>query len=143
MNDLDLLYRDVIRKHAAQPVGFRRPIDATHQHEADNPLCGDRILIQLRIVNGELEAAAFDGEACAICMASASLLCEHAGGSSPASVLDEQAWLAGRLGPEGSDELPEDSSRAELMPLLGVRQYPSRIRCALLPWEAVEEALTD
>ena len=136
MNDLDLLYRDAIRKHAAQPVGFRRPIDATHQHEADNPLCGDRILIQLRIVHGELEAAAFDGEACAICMASASMLCETLPGH-PVSYLENQhdQLQAALTGDSGS------SVMEALVPLLGVKPYPARIRCATLPWSAARSAL--
>ncbi len=53
MNDLTGLYRDSIKRHAAKPVGYRRAIDATHQHEADNPLCGDRILMQSLRIEGQ------------------------------------------------------------------------------------------
>ena len=136
MNDLTLLYRDTIKRHAADPVGFRQPIDATHQHEADNPLCGDRILVQLRIVNGRLEAAAFDGEACAICMASASLLCEAVPGH-PVNYLEN---LHDRLlaAFDGEHDL---AGMETLSPLLGVKPYPSRIRCATLPWTAARSAL--
>ena len=136
MSDLTLLYRDTIKRHAAEPVGFRQPIDATHQHEADNPLCGDRILVQLRIVNDRLEAAAFDGEACAICMASASLLCEAVPGH-PVNYLEN---LHDRLLAAFDGE--HDLAGVEaLIPLLGVKPYPSRIRCATLPWTAARSAL--
>ena len=88
MNDIGRLYRDTIKQHAADPVGYRQEIDATHQYEEYNPLCGDRILVQLRIADKRVEAAAFDGEACAICMASASLLCDNTPGH-PVSRLED------------------------------------------------------
>jgi len=136
MNGLSNLYRETIRQHAAEPVGFRRQIDATHRHEAYNPLCGDRIEIQLRIVNGAVEAAAFDGEACAICMASASLLCDTTPGQ-PVGYLET---LHDRL--HAALEKGHDLDGAEaLKPLLGVMPYPSRIRCATLPWTAAIGAL--
>ena len=80
VNDLNALYLEAIKQHAADPTGYRQKIDATHQFEEYNPLCGDRILVQLRITQEQVEAAAFDGEACAICMASASLLCGNTPG---------------------------------------------------------------
>jgi nitrogen fixation NifU-like protein len=136
MNGLSSLYREAIRKHAAEPVGFRQKIDATHRHEVHNPLCGDRIEVQLRIVDGKVEAAAFDGEACAICMASASLLC----GATPGHPVAYLAELNERLHAaleNGGDLEGADS----LKPLLGVMPYPSRIRCATLPWAAAVGAL--
>lgn len=164
---LATLYRDVIRRHAADPTGFRRPIEATHRHEAYNALCGDRVDIALQVGDGHVQAAAFDGEACAICLASASLLCSLVPGESVEGVRRMAADLAAVLsysvgadssaiGPAktypggnapppsrmnpllqvGDCALPE-----ELRPLLGVRPYPSRVRCATLPWEAVLRAL--
>ena len=87
------LYRDAIRHHAANPVGYRQAIDATHRHEEYNPLCGDRIELALRIENQRVESAAFDGEACAICMASASLLCSLAPGEPVSRMLSLGAEL--------------------------------------------------
>jgi nitrogen fixation NifU-like protein len=136
MNGLSSLYQETIRQHAAEPVGFRQKIDATHRHEAHNPLCGDRIEVQLRIVNGEVEAAAFDGEACAICMASASLLCSATPGH-PVIYLEE---LHERL--HEALENGRDLDGADMLkPLLGVMRYPSRIRCATLPWTVAAGAL--
>jgi nitrogen fixation NifU-like protein len=136
VSDLSRLYREAITRHAAHPVGYRRQIDSTHRHEEYNPLCGDRVLVRLRIVRDRVEAAAFDGEACAICMASASLLCENVPGR-PVSHLENlhdrlQAALDGTAGNEGPEEL---------MPLLGVKPFPSRIRCATLPWDTARKAL--
>jgi nitrogen fixation NifU-like protein len=129
------LYLDTIKQHAADPVGFRQEIDATHQHEEYNPLCGDRILLQLRIVGGRIEAAAFYGEACAICMASSSLLCEQVPGHTVADLLRQQKQLGDAL--ESGEASPGIDA---LTPLLGVRQYPSRIQCATLPWKAATRA---
>ncbi len=136
MNGLSSLYREAIRQHAAEPVGFRQPIDATHRHEEFNPLCGDRIEVQLRIINGLVEAAAFDGEACAICMASASLLCEAAPGHPVAHLVALHDRLHAAL--ENGQDLDDADT---LKPLLGVTPYPSRIRCATLPWAAAVGAL--
>lgn len=136
MSGLSNLYRDAIRRHAADPVGFRQEIDATHQFEADNPLCGDRIKMQLRIVDDTVESAAFDGAGCAICMASASLLCETVPGKAVSHLEALHDRLHDAL--EGGGNLEEVD---ELKPLLGVKPYPGRILCATLPWTAAYRAL--
>ena len=136
MSDLASLYRESIRQHAADPVGFRRQIDATHQYEEYNPLCGDRILIQLQVKQGQVEAAAFDGEACAICMASASLLCENTPGKAVGHLEELHDRLQAALSGDG-----EIDGIEVLLPLLGVKPYPSRIRCATLPWSAASKSL--
>jgi nitrogen fixation NifU-like protein len=136
VSDLSGLYLDQIKQHAADPVGFRQDIQPTHQHEDYNPLCGDRILLQLRIKSGKVEAAAFDGEACAICLASASLLCKNIPGH-PTTHLQ-------RLYEELCEALAGQQESIDieaLYPLLGVRPYPSRIRCATLPWSAACKAM--
>lgn len=145
--DLTRLYREVIKAHAADPVGYRRIIEATHRHAAYNPLCGDRVEIALRVERDRIEAAAFDGEACAICMASASLLCSLAPGHTATGLRELSDGLNHAL--LDRTEFNRESSqmnprlREELHPLLGVRPYPSRIRCATLPWDAALQALDD
>ena len=135
VKDLAQLYLDAIKQHAADPVGFRQEIDATHQHEEYNPLCGDRIVLQLRINSGRIEAAAFDGEACTICLASSSMLCENVPGHPVEDLLDQQQQLSNAL--ESGKGSPAIDA---LTPLLGVRSYPSRIQCATLPWKAAARA---
>ena len=143
-NDLATLYRDAIRRHAAEPVGYQVPIDATHRHEEYNPLCGDRIEVALLIRHGCIEVAAFDGEACAICMASASLLCKLAPGQTPRELRQLSQQLQQGLGIRGaSDPVPNPELPVALRPLLGVRPYPSRVRCATLPWTAAGRALKE
>jgi nitrogen fixation NifU-like protein len=136
VKDLTRLYREAIKRHAADPVGFRQDIQPTHQHEEHNSLCGDRILVQLRILSGQVEAAAFDGEACAICLASASLLCEIV----PGQAADQLENLHEKLC-EALNGVHESIEIKALSPLLGVRPFPSRIRCATLPWSAASKAL--
>ena len=136
MNDLNDLYLEAIKQHAADPTGFRQEIDATHQFEEYNPLCGDRILVQLRITQELVEAAAFEGEACAICMASASLLCGNIPGKSVRHLRELHERLLTAL-----DSDHDSDGIDPLKPLLGVRSYPSRIRCATLPWSAASKAL--
>ena len=153
--DLARLYREAIRQHSSEPIGYRERIDATHRHEEYNPQCGDRVEIRLRVAEGSIRAAAFDGEACAICMASASMLCCLLPGR-PVSEIRElgeslQEALSMTAGPSADAKdagEPNTPSRLKpllhpsLQPLLGVRPYPSRVRCATLPWTAAQRALT-
>lgn len=136
VDDLSCLYRETILHHAHHPVGFRKAIRETHRNEQFNPLCGDRIVVLLEVEGETVKDAAFDGEACAICTASASLLCQRAPGQSVDEMGATQRWLESAL--HGKEEPAEYEA---LQSLLGVRRYPSRIRCVLLPWEALMQAV--
>jgi nitrogen fixation NifU-like protein len=143
--DLSRLYRETIMRHAREPVGYRQAIGCTHRHEEHNPQCGDRVVMKFRIVEEQIEAAAFEGEACAICMASASMLCEELAGGSVGKLVEMHGELLLALGAEGpgaESESPRPAATAQLSALLGVRKYPSRIRCATLPWTAALRALS-
>ena len=72
---LEVLYRDVIRDHNKRPRNFR-VLEGGSQAEGSNPLCGDRLTVYLRIANGAIQKAAFQGFGCAIAIASASLMTE-------------------------------------------------------------------
>ena len=133
------LYRETIIRHAGSPVGYDDEIATTHECEKFNPLCGDRIIIRFQVEGNQIVATAFSGEACAICMASASILCEELKQSLTTELVNRQQWLSDELTSESQADIEGyDSMRA----LLGVKRYPSRIRCALLPWEAAIEALS-
>lgn len=136
MNSLKQLYRDTIRQHAADPVGFKKNIEATHHCEGLNPQCGDRVEIFLKVSAGMIEDIAFEGEACTICLASASLMCESVAGQSASVFAERKQALEQAL--RSREEAPDIG---ELSPLLGVRPYPSRVQCATLPWTTVERAL--
>jgi len=134
--ELNRLYREAIMRHARNPTGRGKVIRETHRSEQFNPLCGDHIILSLHIESNRVTDAAFAGEACAICTASASLLCEHAPGRSAGEMMSMRRWLESAL----RSEAPPVTHQA-LQPLLEVRDYPSRIRCALLPWDALAEAV--
>ena len=129
------LYRQVILANAARPCGMDEDIPATHRASRNNPLCGDDIEVRFQVVDGAIRTAAFSGEACAICLASASLLCRHA----PGLGTEQLATLATgfRKALSGASGDCADF----LAPLLGVRSYPARIACATLPWETGLAAL--
>lgn len=131
-------YRETVLRHSVEPVGYHQAIEATHEAERYNPLCGDRVTLKFHVTRERIEEAAFEGEACAICLASASLLCEHAPGLTPAELQRTGESLGALLSGEEVEAID-----ADLRSLAGVRKYPSRIRCAQLPWEAAEKALSD
>lgn len=130
------LYRDVVIDHAVAPVGYRQAITVTHRHELYNPLCGDKVDMQFQLDEERILAAAFDGEACAICMASASMLCEAAPQKTAGEICHQYELLVAALKDKQSKPGLES-----LQALLAVRRYPARVRCALLPWEAAVKAL--
>lgn len=132
---LAALYRETILVNAVNPTGMNLDIPATHRANRNNPLCGDDIEVRFQ-VNGEIiRAAAFSGEACAICLASASLLCRHAPGRTLDQLAEVHAGFRSALAGGRKD------CADFLLPLLGVRRYPARIACATLPWDAGQEAL--
>ena len=136
-DDAAILYRETILRHSRHPVGFNKPISATHEYEHFNSLCGDRVRLMLEMKNHAVVDAAFEGESCAICKASASMLCELAPGQTGKALLERHQWLASALAGEGQ---PVDDQ--PLNALLGVRAYPSRVQCALLPWQALKDSLS-
>ena len=136
MSDLDALYRDVILDHHKRPRNYRT-LDDGQSAEGSNPLCGDRLTVYLRIANGSIEQAAFQGFGCAIAIASASLMTENVKGK---TLTDVQA-LFERFrqliaAPAGA---PIDDL-GSLSALVGVRQFPMRAKCATLPWAALRAA---
>lgn len=136
MTGLERLYGQIIRDHAASPAGYRKAISATHRHEEYNAQCGDRIEFFVRMIDGRIEAVAFDGEACTICMASASMLCARAEG------LDTGDWdLLRRDLYRALEGQPLADENSDLAALLAVRRYPARVQCATLPWKTAARAL--
>ena len=134
------LYRELILDHARQPRNFKRLAHATHSAEGINPLCGDKLHLYLVVDQGNIAEIGFQGSGCAISMASASLLTETVAAR---SAVDAETWFAAvtrRLSSE-DDEVPENLDFSKIRALDGVRQYPSRVKCATLAWHALHAAL--
>lgn len=139
MSDLTDLYHDVILDHGKRPRNHGPLEDATHHAEGYNPLCGDRVEIHARAVDGRVERLAFTGDACAICTASASLLTEAMAGRSREEI--ETAFRAFRRLLTGEPEPSDEAILDKLAVLAGVRAYPMRVKCATLPWHTLHAAL--
>jgi nitrogen fixation NifU-like protein len=120
---MDDLYRDYILEHYRRPHNFGVIEDATASFEGSNPLCGDRITMQLGIEDGKVERVGFTGRGCAISQASASLLTDEIKGK---PVADVAAFRAD-----------------ELLDLLGIDISPARLKCAMLSHETLQKALAE
>ena len=139
MNDtseLAKLYRDTILEHSRNPHHFGRLSSPDATAEGNNPLCGDRLTVYLRLQEEKIKEASFEGVGCAICMASASIMTDRISGQEVKSARSSIRMLENML--SGDQE-----SRVEgpMAALAGVRSYPSRVRCATLPWKSLEAAL--
>ncbi len=133
---LNELYQEVILDHGRKPRNFGAADGATHSAEGFNTLCGDRVLVSLVMDGDIVQDVKFDGSGCAICMASASLMTQMVKGKSIGEVETLFGTFKGALTQEGSSVEGLD----ELEALVGVRQYPNRVKCATLAWHAIREA---
>ena len=135
---LDDLYQDVVMEHKRAPRHFGTLDHATHSARGRNPQCGDEVHVQLRLAGDRVEDIGFTGQGCAICVASTSMMTEAVMGAQLDAARALQQHFRAVL--TGQEE-PEDVSLGKLASLAGVRQYPSRIKCALLGWHALMHAL--
>lgn len=131
--DLHGLYGEIVLDHGRQPRN-RRAIAAARTNEQRNPLCGDRVTVYATFADGRIADVSFDGSACAIVMAAASMMTEAVVGRRTSEALA----LADRVGQMLTAPAPGPlDDLGPLSALAGVRQFPMRIRCALLPWQAL------
>ena len=137
-NSGDELHQAVIRDHFRRPRN-RGPLDvpATSGH-AHNPFCGDTVRIWARVEDGLIAEASFDGRGCSISQAAASMLTALVKGKEVGEVQDLRNAFTEGLAPDGP-ALPK--KLGDLRALAGVRRFPSRVRCAVLPFDALDEAL--
>lgn len=136
--DLKDLYREVILDHNRSPRNFGRLDPADASASGHNPLCGDRLHLSLRLDGERLTDIAFDGQGCAISVASASLMSEAVKGHSRQEIdavyRDVHALLT-----EANHHPQQDLGK--LMALQGVRDFPARVKCASLCWHTLHSAL--
>ena len=137
--ELRELYRDLILDHARSPRRFGKLPSATHEAEGINPLCGDKLHIYLEIDDdGRINETAFEGSGCAISVASASLLTDDVTGLSSDEALARFEDVISAL--TGHDQTM-DIDLGKLAALKGVREFPSRVKCATLAWHAMKSAV--
>lgn len=148
-DSIEDLYRELILDHARSPRHFGRLEGATHSAQGINPLCGDKLTLHLQVdEDGLIEASAFEGSGCAISVASASLLTDAVAGLPVEAAEKAVDVVTGRLtGHTRDTESPVEPALLErlgkLRALEGVRDFPSRVKCATLAWHALHAALSD
>ncbi len=143
-DDLRDLYRELILDHARNPRHFGKLDDATHCAEGINPLCGDKLRLYLRVNEDQsIDAAGFEGSGCAISVASASLLTDLIIGLPSSEARDYFTAVTQRLSSTASNAEPSSIDLGKLKALDGVREYPSRVKCATLAWHAMNSALNN
>lgn len=138
---LSELYQEILLEHNNRPRNFRKVEDASRTAEGFNPLCGDQITLYLRLEGDRIADVGFQGIGCAISRASASMMTQSVKGLN----LDEAGELFGafhRMITEPQSE-PDYDLLGDLETLAGVNEYPTRIKCAILPWHAMNSALNN
>jgi nitrogen fixation NifU-like protein len=144
MSDAELrdLYQEVILDHNKRPRNFRVMADANHRADGHNPLCGDRVTVFVRLAGDRIEDVSFQGAGCAISKASASLMTDSVKGQSLGDVeaLFQDFQLMVTTPP---DTAIETDGLGKLAVFAGVREFPSRVKCASLAWHALRAALKD
>ncbi len=135
--DARTLYQDVIVAHGKTPHNEGALPDATHEATVKNPLCGDRVTLRLRVTDGTVEEVRFEAKGCMIARASSSLLTEAVRGLSLSAAL--------ALMPRVEQSITTGEASSDLGPLealRGAHAFPARRACVLLPWRALETALS-
>jgi nitrogen fixation NifU-like protein len=137
--DLQDLYRDVILDHNKKPRNFGRLDPCDTSADGNNPLCGDRLTLTLRMEGERIHDIRFEGKGCAISTASASLMTEAVKGLDITAARHLQDILHGVLTGSAGDTPP--AGLGKLAALGGVREYPARVKCASLCWHTLNAAL--
>lgn len=137
--DLRDLYQEVIFDHNRSPRNFRVMQDANREVEGFNPLCGDRLTLFLKVVDGIITDASFQGSGCAISTASVSLMTEIVRGKTEQEAMELfETFHQMTTGKEQEISL---EAVGKLAVLAGVREYPARVKCATLAWHTLDAAL--
>ncbi|MDP2708341.1 MAG: SUF system NifU family Fe-S cluster assembly protein [Burkholderiales bacterium] len=138
MADTKALYQEVILDHNKKPRNYGTLGNASHKAEGHNPLCGDHLSITLNLDGERIDAIAFQGESCAICKASASMMTATVKGKTRADaetlIREFRDMSIGKLDVNSHHHL------GRLVVFAGVRDLPARVKCAILPWHTLHAA---
>jgi nitrogen fixation NifU-like protein len=135
---LDDIYKEVILDHYKNPRNKRDLPDAELSCTRNNPLCGDEITVFAHVEDGKVLEVTFQGAGCSISQSSASMMTEAVTGVT----LEEARALAARFrGMMAGEVDPDEDTFGDLVALKGVVKYPIRIKCAVLSWDVLQEAL--
>ena len=140
-NNLDTLYRQVIMDHYKNPRNKGSLEDGSLVIDMNNPTCGDRIHLTLKVEDGIVADAKFDGEGCSISMSSASMMTQIIKGKSSEDALKLAGIFSNMI--QGKDYDEGDLDLGDIEALQGVSKFPARIKCATLAWKAMEKGLNE
>ena len=142
--DLKQLYQDIILEHGKSPRNLGKCEGYSHEAKGYNPLCGDKVHVYLKLDNGKkVEDLTFEGDGCAISLASASIMTELVKGKSfeeAKEIMDAFLNMIKNTSEIQSNHLDEDE-KTKLMSLSGVKQFPMRVKCATLSWHTLNSAI--
>ena len=142
--DLKQLYQDIILEHGKSPRNLGKCKGYSHDAKGYNPLCGDKVHVYLKL-NSEkkVENLTFEGEGCAISLASASIMTELVKGKSLDVAKDIMKAFLNMV--KNTSQIQsnylDDDQKTKLMSLSGVREFPMRVKCATLSWHTLVSAL--
>jgi nitrogen fixation protein NifU and related proteins len=139
MSSLAELYQNVILEHNRSPRNYRVMDDADRQAEGNNPLCGDQLTVWLKLDGDVISDVAFQGLGCAISRASASLMTAAVKGKSRREAEDLFERFHHMV--TGEPESADPETLGKLAVFSGVSGYPTRVKCASLPWHTLKAAL--
>jgi nitrogen fixation NifU-like protein len=135
---LDDIYKEVILDHYKNPRNKRELPGAELKCHANNPLCGDEITVYAHVEDEHVKEVTFQGAGCSISQSSASMMTEAVTGASVAEAKDLAGSFRGMMAGEVE---PDEDPFGDLVALKGVVKYPIRIKCAVLSWDVLQEAL--
>ncbi len=135
---LDEIYKEVILDHYKNPRNKRELRGANRSCTRNNPLCGDEITVYVAERDGQIAEIAFTGQGCSISQSSASMMTAALSGQ---SVDDAETMIKEFRAMMAGDAEPDEDEFGELVALKGVVKYPIRVKCAVLAWDIVQEAL--
>ena len=142
--DLKQLYQDIILEHGKNPRNLGKCEGYSHEAKGYNPLCGDQVHVYLKLESGKkVESLTFEGEGCAISLASASIMTELVKGKSfeeAKEIMNAFINMIKNTSEIQSNHLDEDQ-KTKLMSFSGVNQFPMRVKCATLSWHTLNSAI--
>ena len=142
--DLKQLYQDIILEHGKNPRNLGKCKGYSHEAKGYNPLCGDKVHIYLKIDNkNKVENLTFEGDGCAISLASASIMTELVKGKSfeeTKEIMNAFLKMIKNTSEIQTNHLDENQ-KTKLMSLSGVKQFPMRVKCATLSWHTLVSAM--
>jgi len=142
--DLKQLYQDIILEHGKSPRNLGKLKEYSHDAKGYNPLCGDRVHIYLKLNNNKkVEDLTFEGDGCAISLASASIMTELVKGKlydDAKEIINDFLNMVKNTSNIKTKNLDEDQ-KTIIMSLSGVRQFPMRVKCATLAWHTLTSAI--